>query len=226
MGGPLKSPAEAYDQVAGQYDKAFTRPVDRAEDAVTFALMEQAFTKLPKADQWSVYDAGCGTGLAYENIHPLLRRHVKYVGVDISGEMVKRARAKQFGVEFFKGDICDRWHGDNDVDLVLSTYGPLSYCECPTMAINEFYRVLRPGGRVFAQVFGPRYTSRAHHITKDAVYLTYTARQLRSMFRAFQGVTVTGVNLSGSPALMAAETRFLGQVIPDSFMLLIVEGFK
>jgi SAM-dependent methyltransferase len=107
----------------------------------------------------TVLDVACGTGLvtfpAAEQVGPAGR----VVGVDIAEKMVETARAlaSERGVANVEFECC----GAEDLDVTgpfdaaLCSLG-LMYVPRPKAALTEMHRVLRPGGRVVAAVWGER----------------------------------------------------------------------
>jgi ArsR family transcriptional regulator len=94
----------------------------------------------------TVADIGTGTG----GMLPLLAEFAeKIVAVDISQEMLRRARAraKSLGlenVEFVKGDLRNLPLKDESVDAAFATL-VLHHAANPGAAIKEMARILRPG---------------------------------------------------------------------------------
>jgi arsenite methyltransferase len=100
----------------------------------------------------TVLDLGSGGGLdcflAAREVGPAGR----VIGVDMTPEMVSRARAaaKKAGlaqVDFRLGEIENLPVGDGDVDVVISNC-VINLSPDKQRAYEECYRVLRPGGRV------------------------------------------------------------------------------
>lgn len=100
----------------------------------------------------TVLDLGSGAGfdsfLASEKVGP----EGKVIGVDMTGEMVTRARANaaaagRRNVEFRQGDIENLPVEDGSVDLVISNC-VINLVPDKKAAFKEAYRVLRPGGRL------------------------------------------------------------------------------
>lgn len=107
-----------------------------------------------------VLDVACGTGLvtlpAAEAVGP--RGHV--TGTDISDVMVATSarRAVQKGLKntsFRRMDAEELRFPDGSFDAVLCALG-LMYVPEPVTALREQFRVLRPGGRAAAAVWGAR----------------------------------------------------------------------
>lgn len=89
-------------------------------------------------------DAACGTGRFAEH---LAARGYRVVGVDLSPEMLERARARVPQAEFRAGKLSALPLDDDAVDVVVCGLALAHEPELgPVMA--EFSRVLRPGGHV------------------------------------------------------------------------------
>jgi len=100
----------------------------------------------------TVLDLGSGAGfdcfLASEKVGP----KGKVIGVDMTGEMVDRARANAAAggyknVEFRLGEIETLPVEDESIDLVISNC-VINLVPDKRAAFREAYRVLRPGGRL------------------------------------------------------------------------------
>jgi len=93
-------------------------------------------------------DAGCGTGfLAFE----LAARGHRVTGVDFAPAMIaearRKAQARGIAVRFEEGDIEQLPFASAALDLVISRH-VLWTLPHPEAAIDEWMRVLRPGGRL------------------------------------------------------------------------------
>lgn len=103
-----------------------------------------------------VLDCACGTGdltLAFA------RTHAKaVVGLDFTAEMLDLARSKTerrnernpplpATVRYLQGDAQKLPFEHRSFDVVSIAFG-IRNVQCPELAIREFYRVLRPGGRL------------------------------------------------------------------------------
>lgn len=97
----------------------------------------------------SVLDVGCGTGDDVRRLHALVTPSGRAVGVDLSREMVEeaRARAGNLPVEFLAADAQALPFGDCEFDA-LRAERTVQHVPNPALAIAEFHRVLKPGGRV------------------------------------------------------------------------------
>jgi ubiquinone/menaquinone biosynthesis C-methylase UbiE len=127
-------------------------------------------------------DAACGTGRHAEYLASLGH---EVVGVDISPDMLARARAKIPSGEFHEADLHHLPLPDDHVDTVVCA---LALTCVPELApvFAEFVRVLRPGGHLVISDFrglfpegirsplarastggGPAYLPQRHHLTSD-----------------------------------------------------------
>jgi demethylmenaquinone methyltransferase/2-methoxy-6-polyprenyl-1,4-benzoquinol methylase len=103
----------------------------------------------------SALDVACGTG----ELTRLLRAAgaARVVGVDFCEEMLRIARAKSAGVaglDFVLADAHALPVGDATFDVVTIAFGLRNLAE-PAVALREFHRVLRTGGRLIVLEFCP-----------------------------------------------------------------------
>ena len=107
-----------------------------------------------------VLDIACGTGLVTFPAAKAVAPHGAVVGVDISDEMVallrSAAQAQELGhVTAERSDAEQLSFPDASFDVVMCALG-LMYVADSAAAVREMLRVLRPGGRAVAAVWGPR----------------------------------------------------------------------
>ncbi|HEX6144761.1 MAG TPA: methyltransferase domain-containing protein [Geminicoccaceae bacterium] len=105
-------------------------------------------------------DVACGTGLVSFRMAEAVGERGAVVGTDISGEMVETARrlAAERGIDNATFERCDAEAlplADAAFDVALCGLG-LMYVPDPAKALLEMRRVLRPGGRAAAAVWGAR----------------------------------------------------------------------
>jgi ubiquinone/menaquinone biosynthesis C-methylase UbiE len=119
-------------------------------------LLEMAALK----PDWRVLDVACGTGLISWRAAEAVGGRGAVVGTDISGEMVETARraaaARDLGhVSFERSDAEALPWPDATFDAAVFALG-LMYVPDPVRALCEMRRLLRPGGRAAAAVWGAR----------------------------------------------------------------------
>lgn len=113
-------------------------------------------------DGQAVLDVGCGNGILYEY---LAQKSIQYVGTDISKNLLVFAarRAKKLNAEqhqkakyeFIQGSVTKLPFQDNCFDWVFA-FAILHHVpgdELRKKAVQELYRVLKPGGRVVVTVW-------------------------------------------------------------------------
>jgi ubiquinone/menaquinone biosynthesis C-methylase UbiE len=108
----------------------------------------------------AVLDVACGTGLVSLRMAAAVGAAGTVVGTDISGQMVEAARriAAQRGldnVRFERADAEALPFADATFDAAVCGLG-LMYVPDPVKALAEMDRLLRPGGRAAAAVWGAR----------------------------------------------------------------------
>ena len=127
-----------------------------------------------------VLDVGCGTGFATEG---LLEYTDDVHGLDQSDGQLSKAFGK-FGktdrVRFYRGDAERLPFASDSFDALWSS-GSIEYWPNPVAALEEFRRVVKPGGRVL--VVGPDYPDSAlFQRLADAIMLFYDAEEADTMF--------------------------------------------
>jgi ubiquinone/menaquinone biosynthesis C-methylase UbiE len=141
-----------WDLAAGSYESLWQAQLWPAQAA----LLECAALAAGEC----VLDVACGTGLVSFAAADAVGAGGRIVGTDISGGMVDaaRERASQRGTgnaEFFRMDAEELALPDESFDAALCALG-FMYLPRPEVAAREMRRVLRPGGRVVAAVWGKR----------------------------------------------------------------------
>jgi len=110
-----------------------------------------AFGKIKEGD--IVLDLGSGAGIDAFLAAKKVGDKGKVIGVDMTKEMVERARenAKKqniTNVEFLLGEIEDLPLKDNSVDTII-TNCVINLTPDKAKTFNEAYRVLKPGGKIY-----------------------------------------------------------------------------
>jgi phosphatidylethanolamine/phosphatidyl-N-methylethanolamine N-methyltransferase len=131
----------AYGRWAPVYDLIFDLPFHPGRAAAAHAAAEAA------GPRGEILVVGVGTGLEL----PLLPGNVLVTGIDISAPMLRaaRARVERMGLAQVKGlhvmDAARLEFPDAAFDVGLAPY-VMSVVPHPEQALNEAWRVLRPGG--------------------------------------------------------------------------------
>lgn len=218
-------PTEAYDAIADVYDGSYGDPKSAAEDRAIFEQLRRCGYLNGR-----VLDVGCGTGIVLDQF-PFLPP-ASYVGLDPSGGMLARARAKHPDHDFGYG-VCERLDRveDQSVDNLICLYGSFSYCLDPASAEEEFYRVLRPGGKLLIMACGLPHAKRKSYLMSRVGHeierKLYTEARLRYLFESWIDVDVVGfgwlidkIPLSAPGWLfhsaMALELETIGRRFPDA----------
>jgi ubiquinone/menaquinone biosynthesis C-methylase UbiE len=139
-----------WDKAAPYYERSWQAQLAPAQDALL------ALAALKPGDR--VLDAACGTGLVTFRAAALTAPEGQVVGTDISEEMIAAARGASGGVgnvRFERMDAEDLKFSDGAFDAALCALG-LMYVPDAEKAVRELHRVLRPGGRAVAAVWGQR----------------------------------------------------------------------
>ncbi|MDP2684041.1 MAG: class I SAM-dependent methyltransferase [bacterium] len=145
----IKTKATEYDIKSGY--KIWSKTYDTEKNILT--QIEEPIVKkiLKKYPLGKVLDLGCGTG-RYSLYLDSLGHSV--TGIDISEDMIKLAREKSRKVQFIQGDIRNLPFEDNRFDIVVSGLA-VHYVKNLEKTINEFSRVLRPGGQLVISSIHP-----------------------------------------------------------------------
>src|SRR6201981_1547969 len=131
---------QAYDRWAPIYDLVFGGVFSKGRDAAI-----EATNKLGGR----VLEVGVGTGISL----PLYASNVRIFGTDISEEMLKKAK-KRVAEQRLKNveglavmDAEKLEFPDNSFDVVMAQY-VVTAVPNPEVALDEFARVVRPGGEL------------------------------------------------------------------------------
>jgi demethylmenaquinone methyltransferase/2-methoxy-6-polyprenyl-1,4-benzoquinol methylase len=145
-------------------------------------MRDEALELLALEPDDRVLDVGCGTGFATEG---LLQYTDDVHGLDQSAHQMEKAFGK-FGkrdrVKFYRGDAERLPFRDGTFDAVWSS-GSIEYWPNPVAALEEFRRVVRPGGPVL--VVGPDAPkTTVMQRVADAIMLFYDEAEADRMFDA------------------------------------------
>ena len=135
------------------FERANWNAVINAYDRLFTALTAQTVDPLIEAAGVSagarVLDVCSGQGVLAA---AAVARGAKVSGIDFAAEAIAIARLNVPNAEFQEGDAQALPYPSDTFDCVLCSYGIMHVPE-PDRALAEFYRVLRPGGRMAISVW-------------------------------------------------------------------------
>ncbi len=145
----------AWDSYARFYDVAqpFFIKLFRLFGDISYDEFEERFVELARVEPGAtVLDVACGTGAGHQALCRAIGPEGNVVAVDISTEMLQRARArarrlKLRNIRYRKADaekLSDRFKQES-FDAVLSCNGLPNFVH-PERALAEMAQMLRPGG--------------------------------------------------------------------------------
>ena len=155
-----KSPGDDRGMVAARnqfLSKGYYAPL---RDALCALALEHT------GQQISVLDSGCGEGYYTAGLHAALTgagRSVALAGIDLSKPSVRLAAKRVPEGEFAVASAYRLPVADHSVDLLLNCFSPL--------ALEEFRRVLRPGGAFLYVVPAARHLWQLKQVLYDRPYL-------------------------------------------------------
>src|SRR5258706_6572782 len=141
-----------WDKAAEYYENFWQKQLKPAQDLLlTLAMLK---------DSEKVIDIACGTGLISFRAAAAVGDTGSVLGTDISDKMIsssiETARKENWGnVRFVRMDAEELNVPDNSYEVALCSLG-LMYFPDPLKAMKEMHRVLKPGGRGIASVWGQR----------------------------------------------------------------------
>lgn len=141
-----------WDKASNHYEIYWQQQLKPAQDI----LLQMAHVQNGE----SVIDLACGTGLVSFRVAEAVGEKGSVVGTDISDKMIELASSittekKYNNIKFFRMDAEDLQVPDSSFDLALCALG-LMYLPNPIQALKEMYRIIKPGGRAVAAVWGNR----------------------------------------------------------------------
>lgn len=150
------------------------------------ALCRMALTYTANLNAPAVLDAGCGEGYYTAAICRTLvdaGRVPHVAGIDISKDMVRRAGKRTKMAELAVASVYHLPLADETVDLLLDCFSPL--------AIDEFRRVLRPGGHFLYVVPAAEHLWEMKQVLYDEPYRNETKE---TPYEGFRYVTIGHVS--------------------------------
>lgn len=103
----------------------------------------------------TIVDCPCGAGAAFRALEP--GKELRYVGVDLSPSMLRRARKRMIArglrqIELLRAEATEIPLPSESADLFLSYWGLHCFPD-PSAALAEAARILKPGGRLVGSTF-------------------------------------------------------------------------
>ena len=129
---------QAYDQWSDQYDTN----INRTRDLEAISLR----TSLANITAMDILEIGCGTG---KNSEWLVTKAKTLVAVDLSTEMLAKAKAKLPTTDFIQADITGPWNFTNRLFDLVAFSLVLEHIQNLDFIFSETARKLRPGGQVY-----------------------------------------------------------------------------
>ena len=150
-------------------DKAMAAARGRFLDGGWYAPLREELCRLVLSHapaSPAVLDAGCGEGYYTAGVLGALAAAgagAELAGVDLSRPSLRRAARRAPGVEFAVASVYRLPVADTSIDLLLDCFSPL--------ALEEFRRVLRPGGVFLYVVPAARHLWELKEVLYDRPYL-------------------------------------------------------
>jgi len=143
-GHPVPKEALDAEYREGHWDH-FNAPSEAPRYDALVGLVGALFPENP-----AILDVGCGSGQLAERLR--LRRFEQYLGVDLSSEGVRLARALQLPrMDFVEGDF-ETWRPTGTFDVIVFNESA-GYARDPARVLAGFSRHLRPGGLIVVSQF-------------------------------------------------------------------------
>ena len=137
------APRAGYGAWSGSYDEP-GNPIIAIEQPALWSLVD-------RLAPGRALDAACGTG---RHAGHLVALGHEVLGIDLTPEMLERARANVAGARFVEADLLTIPAAEGQFDLVVCGLA-LSHLRDLEAAVAELARVLRPGGHLVISVLHP-----------------------------------------------------------------------
>jgi len=197
----------------------------KAFEEYLFPVRDRVLANGKVTEEDILLDVGAGDGLIAFGAVPLVGESGKIIFSDISPDLLDHSRTltEQLGlldrVEFLRASADDLSAlPDASVDVV-TTRSVLIYVDRKQQAFDEFFRVLKPGGRL--SIFEP--INRFHYPEPPGVYIGFDVRpiqditaKVRALYERLQPVdTDPMVNFDERDLLAHAEAAGFGEIQLD-----------
>lgn len=130
---------------------------------------------------WQILDAGCGTGGLIRRLEPV-HPEWRWTGVDVEPLACELARGRVARSEIVEASVTALPFGDASFDAVVSA-DVLYHLDDDALALREYARVLRPGGRIVINVPAHRWLWSYHDVAVHG-RRRYVRKELRARLEA------------------------------------------
>jgi ubiquinone/menaquinone biosynthesis C-methylase UbiE len=130
-----------YSKVAENYDKNKVR-----HDIQKDEIIENLYKT--NSRDFTVLDLSCGTGnyLRRQIIeYPVSEYKIKWIGIDKSEDMIKKARNKKLNADLIIGDVVNMPLKNNSINYIKNRFAFHHYLE-KEKSVKEIYRILKQDG--------------------------------------------------------------------------------
>ena len=114
-------------------------------------LQKRAVSLTQLKEGQSFLDIGCGTGWAVRYAAGLMKGNGSFYGIDLSPKMIEKAIENSRGCKntyFYNARVEELPLKNDFIDIAICTNSFHHYLD-PSKALDEIYRVLKPGGRIY-----------------------------------------------------------------------------
>ena len=163
----VAEPAPAKSQVEALFDSLALEYVRERDRQFSFISQKHIVIEMLGGAQGRLLEVGCGPAVMAPD---LLSLGFEVQGIDVSGEMIRRARQRMTGhlcvqrCSFSVGDVERLQFASDHFDAVVAM-GVLEYLPTYKVALREISRVLKPGG---IAVFTVPNRASAYHLARSA----------------------------------------------------------
>lgn len=154
-----------WQKVADHYHDHFASLTRQTIEPLLDAVAEREQPGSGSTKARSLLDVATGPGYVAEQARA---RGYAVTAVDFSEVMVERAKQLYKGITFLVGDAEKLSFADTSFDTVVMNFG-LLHLDQPEAALEESYRVLKPGGKFAFSVWAKPELAKAFNIVLKAV---------------------------------------------------------